>query len=134
MTDLVLIDPDHTGAKVSLYWAQTGETYVFPTDWNHLIASIFANPPLEFFAGYLHNPEPGAVRSRAARVLLPGLAWKKQLVDAKIVLAYADARDDEGRYVWRDEIGPVLLAEVSKLVASIHGARNPVVVPAASAE
>ncbi|MNY51190.1 hypothetical protein D3C86_1867570 [compost metagenome] len=65
-------------------------------------------------------------------VLLPGRSWREQLVGAKIVLAYADTPDSDGQYAWRDEVGPVLLAELAKLVAAIHEARSTVVAPAAS--
>ncbi len=134
LVDLVLADHDERDAQISLYSAQTGEAYAFPADWNNLVASAFVSPSLGSFIGCERNPERGSVRLRAAGALLPSQSWMQQLLDAKIVLAYANERGYDGRYTWRDEVGPVLLAEVSKLVVSIHRAQGPVIAPVTSTE
>lgn len=124
LIDLVFPDPEDWRAETSTFQAWTKEAYAFPDDWNELIARLVENPPLDVFVGYEDDPAPGTIRLRAATALLPDLTWEERLAHAKIALAYADRRDDDDQYVWRDEIGPILLAEVSKFVASIHHAQQ----------
>jgi len=119
LAGLVLPDSDAGYSKISPFQEQTGEAYAFPPDWNELIVRLFENPRLGAFVGCERNPAIGAVRLRAAKALRSDLSWEQQLVDAQIVLAYADKRREK-QYIWRNEVGPILLAEVSKLVATIH--------------
>jgi hypothetical protein len=129
LVSLVTPDPDDH-PEDSLFQERTGEAYAFPPDWNKLIVRLFENPSLEVFVGCEREPDPGVVRRRAARALLPDLSWEERLVNAQIVLAYANRRDDNDQYVWKDEVGEILLAEVSKLVATIHNDQQLAIIPA----
>ncbi len=102
-----------------------------PDDWDDLVVELLENPSIYDF-GLRADIEPGSVRMMAAEALRT-----RSLKLGKLVLAYCSIREDvygdsnrhAGRsrqIVWpyRGEIGDVLLAEVTKMVHSIHVERN----------
>mgnify|MGYP000977548246 CR=1 FL=1 len=86
-----------------------------PDNWNDLVVTYFRTPSIETFDGFNPNPEDGRVRLMAAQALR-----NRSLVLGQVVLAYCSKNPSGKRYPYRDEIGDVLLAEVTKMVHAKH--------------
>lgn len=104
-----------------------------PSDWDDLVTELLETPSIHDFQLIQRQPAPGAIRLLAAQAL-----DERSLKLGKIVLAFCSRREDvmgDGGYrnsgrsrqaVWpyRQEIGDVLLAEVTKMVYAIHAERG----------
>lgn len=103
-----------------------------PGDWDDLVTELLETPSIHDFQLIQRQPAPGAIRLLAAKAL-----DERSLKLGKIVLAFCSVREDvmgtsgyrggqSRQAVWpyRQEIGDVLLAEVTKMVYAIHSERN----------
>ncbi len=101
----------------------------FPEEWNDMVTEMIESPSLRDFEGVSHEPQPGIVRQMAAQAL-----QERSLYLGKVVLAYCSVTEDvlgdigyksNGRsrqriWPYKQEIGDVLLADVTKMVHAIH--------------
>ncbi len=101
----------------------------FPEEWNDMVTEMIESPSLRDFEGVSHEPQPGMVRQMAAQAL-----QERSLYLGKVVLAYCSVTEDvlgdtgyrsSGRsrqriWPYKQEIGDVLLADVTKMVHAIH--------------
>lgn len=105
----------------------TRERYEDPEDWDDLVVRFHENPKITDFRWVNEKQSPGAVRHMAARAL-----EQRSLKEAQIVLAFCSLSDTyySGRHTyqkywpWRDEIGNVLLAELTKMVRKLQIEQN----------
>lgn len=99
----------------SNYKRDTGAKFAFPSDWDDLMVSFIANPQLGDFEVTRTDLAPGECRLLAAEALRTD-----SLLRAKLVLALCNKKnsysDRHANHSWRNEIGCVLLAEVTKMV------------------
>lgn len=83
---------------------------VAPSDWNDLVARLYENPHLNDFVQMERSMEPNRLLLMSAEALRT-----RSLTLAKIVLAFCAIK--RARY---DELGPVMVADLAKLVDAIH--------------
>lgn len=108
------------------------EMLAFPDNWDDLVTDLLETPSIFDYMFIQRQPAPGAVRLLAAEAL-----DKRSLKLGKQVLAFCSQREevmgDSGyrggksrQIIWpyRQEIGDVLLAEVTKMVHAIHAERG----------
>lgn len=99
-------------------YSQIGIELAFPPDWNDMVARYIESPSVHDFIGVGGDQELGRLRLMAAEALRD-----RSLTNAKIVLAKADQPSYSykgAKYPGRDEVGPVLLAELAKLVKQLE--------------
>jgi hypothetical protein len=133
LVTLVTSDPssDRTDSQ---FQELTGEPYTFPSDWNELVVRLFESPSLEVFADCEREPALGIFRRHVSRALLPELPWIERLIEAEIVLAYVATPNDGGQYIWREELGLILLAKISEMIALIRSTEQIAITPSLSVE
>jgi hypothetical protein len=119
LVNLVTSDPS-SHCTDNRFQEQTGEPYTFPSDWNELVVRLLENPPLEVFPDCEWEPAPGIFRRHVSRALLPELPWIERLIEAEIVLAYVATPNDKGQYIWKEEVGLILLDKIRETVEVIR--------------
>lgn len=107
----------------SKFAAELADSLSFPPMWNDLVAHLIKTPQLLHFRGVDKNPKNGKVGLLAAESLRT-----QSLVLGKLVLAFCShERGGSGKrpfFPHREEIGGVLLADVTKMVDSLHAAKQ----------
>ena len=104
----------------SEYSRAIGVRYVFPEDWDDMMVRYIENPSVGDFRVTHMEIADGECRLMAAEALRV-----ENLFLGKVVLAFCseshwDYHAQSHTYHWRDEIGHVLLAEVTKMVERLH--------------
>ncbi len=124
--ELMTFAPEYSASSglnwLDFYSGQTGKPYEAPKDWNKLVVRYFENPSLDDFRNISANRlTPGDCRLMAASAL-----QEESLVLGQIVLALCKIGNNDSSYrpstsfPWRDEIGAVLLADVTKMVRRLQ--------------
>lgn len=95
----------------------------FPEDWNELVVNLIEAPLLGYFRHLNKNPQKGEVGLIAAEALRT-----QSLMLGKLTLAFCAQEQSRGKgrpfFPYREEIGDVLLADVTKMVERIHAERK----------
>jgi hypothetical protein len=108
VTDLEQFIIDHR------YRDCTGSRFVYPKDWNSVIAMLFENPHYDDFES-VEEFAPGGVRLLAAKALeSESIDWDFALTNAKIVLALCIKRP-----YWQAEVDD-LAGQLAKMIVRIQ--------------
>lgn len=127
-----LITDSYSRRNSSPFFNYTRQLFKYPEDWDALVVRYLATPNIDDFKNIKKEPAKGEVRLMAATALR-----EQSLLKGQIVLAFCSSESTEITYsrnqtstsrrywVHRDEVGDVLLADVTKMVeAIIHSSKQ----------